>query len=145
MLLSLLTHAELVTPNIPEAALLSGRSLQETIADPERTIAKLHQLGIQNILLKGGHLDSQSDIKTKDQVIDYFSDGQQIYPLPHQKIHTKPQSGKAFHGTGCILASAITAYAARGFNLLTAIKQAKAYLLQTMQNAADIGKGALLL
>ena len=140
-LFPLLNQAALVTPNIPEAALLLGCSQQEVIARPEAAIKQLHSLGIKNILLKGGH--AQSDKNGK--VSDYFSDGQEVYTLPHKHIKSDAYPEAGFHGTGCVLSSAIAAYLARGFTLLDAVKRAQAYLLKSMEDAIRLGKGALLL
>ena len=140
-LFSLLTQAALVTPNIPEAALLSGRSQQEVIAQPEAIIKQLHQLGIKNILLKGGHAQPDGN----RVVSDYFSDSQKIYALPHKHIKSDAYPEAGFHGTGCVLSSAIAAYLAHGFTLLDAVKQAQVYLLKSMENAIRLGKGALLI
>ena len=169
LLLDLLRRADLITPNLPEAARLLGSDLEDVQADPGQAIARLHRLGMKHILLKGGHQrrsrsshthsnanananantnamaqDKTAWHITEQHVTDFFSDGKTIHALTHPYVATVHTSG--FHGTVCVLSAAITACLAQGMELLPAIHQARGYLLGLMQQAgsADTGTCRLL-
>jgi len=116
----LLPLASVLTPNIPEAELLLGRSI--THADEAAVAAlELSQFGNTAVLLKGGHLNEG------DQVIDrFYMHGESCTSFSHQRLNVEA------HGTGCTLASAITAQLCKGKTLLEAC-----------QNATDYVAGAL--
>lgn len=111
----LLPLAALMTPNIPEAETLTGR----TIRNPEGMRAAARQLFDQfgcAVLVKGGHL------KGGGSAVDILYDGREEHLL------AMPRSpGPSMHGTGCTLSAAITAGLARGDNLLHAIQTAKEF------------------
>ena len=129
----LLPLARVITPNIPEAEILAGRTISDESDFPE--IAKI-LAGSQNglsILLKAGHL-------TGDNLVDYFfntEDGTTTL-LPSKRVYTRNT-----HGTGCTLSSAFAAALARGEELTQAATSAKKYIEGAIISGAEyeIGHG----
>lgn len=120
---TLLPLARLITPNLPEAEVLLGRPI-DNAQDMPQAAHDLLALGASAVLLKGGHLQSDSSN-------DFFTDGMQNLWLPSPR-----HPGRNTHGTGCTLSSAITAHLARGDSLPRAVEQGKAYI-QAAIAAAD--------
>ncbi len=124
----LLPRAALLTPNLPEAADLTGRPVEDEAgmrAAGERLLA----LGAGAVLVKGGHLE-------RDEVVDLlFADGE-IHEFRSPRIHTR-----STHGTGCTLSAAVTARLARGATLRAAVAGARDYLRRAMERAAPLGAG----
>jgi hydroxymethylpyrimidine/phosphomethylpyrimidine kinase len=125
----LLPLAELLTPNLHEARLLSGVAI-ETDADVERAGARLLELGPAAVLIKGGGLPQ---LRGRDYLLDRQGLGQW---LAHAAIDT-PHT----HGSGCTLGAAITAYRARGLALADAAQQAKRYVEGGLRASLAIGAG----
>lgn len=136
----ILPLATLITPNIPEAELLTGI----TIASRETMIEAAEQLSTAypgvNVLLKGFHLtDTETDL---DQISDLLlisgaSEGDRIHWFTASRIDT-PNT----HGTGCTLSAAIAANLATGNTLKAAVAAAKTFTHQTIQHSwANLGKG----
>jgi hydroxymethylpyrimidine/phosphomethylpyrimidine kinase len=128
----LLPLARVITPNIPEAEILSG----EKIASNKELPAIARRLscgGRVSVLLKAGHL-------TDNTLVDilYNAEDDTIVELPSTRIDT-PNT----HGTGCTLSSALAAALAKGLSLTEAAKEAKEYLSETLRSGADftIGHG----
>ena len=124
----LLPISTLVTPNIPEAQVLSGL----TIRDKEDMITAAKQIGDRYrcaVLLKGGHSvnDANDLLYTKGELI--WFEGKRI---------DNPNT----HGTGCTLSSAIAANLALGFDLAESIQRAKEYLSGALSAMLDLGKGS---
>ena len=123
----LLTAAFLVTPNLPEATALAGFEVNDQ-ASMEKAAATIARLGPQNVLVKGGHL--------KEEPVDVlWSDGD-IYRFSCQRIESDNT-----HGTGCVLSAAIAARLARGQELRSAIKGAKAFVTQAIRTNPGLGRG----
>lgn len=120
----LLPMASVVTPNLPEASVLLGRSV-ETTADMEPAAVDLSRLCPGAILLKGGHLTTAESTD-----LLYLSAHEQ-YSFPSARI----QTGNS-HGTGCTLSSAIAAGLARRLSVVDAVSAAKEYLTQALQMGA---------
>ncbi|WP_428033094.1 bifunctional hydroxymethylpyrimidine kinase/phosphomethylpyrimidine kinase [Amphritea sp.] len=128
----LIPLASLITPNLPEAAVLLGCEQPTTLAQMQRMAEQLLTLGAGAVLLKGGHLEGSAD------AIDLLCDGNQVCQFSSPRIATRNT-----HGTGCTLASAITAGLAAGLNLQAAVQQAKDYIYAAIF-AADrlqVGQG----
>ncbi|MBN0988138.1 bifunctional hydroxymethylpyrimidine kinase/phosphomethylpyrimidine kinase [Amphritea pacifica] len=117
--------ASLITPNLPEAAVLLGCPQPGTLAEMETMVQQLFALGAGAVLLKGGHLEGTDD------AVDLLFDGEQLYRFCSPRIATRNT-----HGTGCTLASAITAGLASGLRLPEAVQKAKDYIA-TAISAAD--------
>ncbi|QNP81476.1 bifunctional hydroxymethylpyrimidine kinase/phosphomethylpyrimidine kinase [Agrobacterium tumefaciens] len=121
----LLPLATIVTPNLPEAALLTGTPIATTEKEITRQADAILKAGAKAVLIKGGHGEGP-------QSTDYlFADGA-MQALSVARVETKND-----HGTGCTLAAAITAYLARGCELREAVGLAKEYL----SGALDAGRG----
>jgi len=117
----------LLTPNIPEAELLTGIKISNP--DQMRKAAKkLHKLGPRYVLVKGGHLEASP--------VDVLHDGSHHYEFTSQRVRTRHT-----HGTGCTLAAAIATFLARGLPLMECIDQAKRYLYRALRFSLGIGKG----
>ncbi|EIJ43236.1 phosphomethylpyrimidine kinase [Beggiatoa alba B18LD] len=128
----LIPLATMITPNLPEAAVLLGEPIN-SIPQMLTSAKKLSQLGSQSVLLKGGHLQSQ-------QSIDILYEHQ--YDTFTELSHTRIQTHNS-HGTGCTLSSAIAAYLAKGCSIKEAVSAAKTYLTFALQAGASytIGQG----
>ncbi|WP_330926027.1 bifunctional hydroxymethylpyrimidine kinase/phosphomethylpyrimidine kinase [Candidatus Sororendozoicomonas aggregata] len=128
---TLLPKATLITPNLAEAAVLTGREKPTSVQDMEAMIDPLLALGAKALLLKGGHLCGNN-------AIDLFHDGKQLHRLESPRIKTTNT-----HGTGCTLSSAITALLARGYSLDDAVQSGKNYITQAITHASalTIGQG----
>ena len=124
----LLPMADLVTPNIPEAEVLSGLTIRgrEDMETAAKAIAQAHGCAV---LLKGGHSVSDAD--------DLLYAGGQARWFQGKRIHN-PNT----HGTGCTLSSAIAANLAKGFSMEEAIGRAKDYISGALAAMLDLGKGS---
>ena len=123
----LLPRATLVTPNLPEAAVMTGLPID---SDPVQLAENLMQRGAQAVLVKGGH---GSDAICTDWLIS--SEGQLSLDWPRHKGQ--------FHGTGCAFSAAITALLARGETLQTAVSTAGQWLQQQIGRSYQPLKGDL--
>lgn len=112
----LLPLVKIVTPNIPEASALTGLVING-IRGMEEAARALHSMGAPSVLVKGGHL--------KGSPVDILYDGTGFKRFTGKRIRG---GKKRFHGTGCILSSAIAAGCAKGHNLERSVKEAKEYL-----------------
>jgi len=124
----------LITPNLFEAEQILGERI-ETASDMEQAAKKIGEECNVNVLLKGGHLNTQqsSDVLyTKD------------YPNDPCWFHAHRIHTKNTHGTGCTLSSAIASYLAQNYTLNDAITAAKLYLTHAIQSGVSlqIGRGA---
>jgi len=128
LMLKLLPLAYLITPNIPEAELITGIELK-TKDDIKIAAEKIYELGAANVLIKGGHSDDYSST-------DLLFDGENFRIFSNKRIKSKNT-----HGTGCTLSSAITASLAKGHSLADSIRIAKDFITRSIENAPDIGKG----
>ena len=119
--------AAVITPNIPEAEVLSGIAISDQ-RQMEKAARIIHRDSGCAVLLKGGHLiQDASDLLFSDGVCKWFF-GQRI-----QNPNT--------HGTGCTLSSAIASNLAKGYDLETSVSNAKAYLSGALSAMLDLGKG----
>jgi hydroxymethylpyrimidine/phosphomethylpyrimidine kinase len=126
----LLPRATLVTPNLPEAAALLGRSESELGDEKERYAAAQELGGIAAAaLVKGGHGEG-------DEILDLLYDGERFHRYVHRRVPTR-----ATHGTGCTLSSAIAAGLASGWSLGHAVGAAIEYLEGALRAAVPLGRG----
>ena len=123
----LLPTAYLVTPNLHEASVLSGLGV-ETVPEMEDAARAIHDLGVPNVLIKGGHL--------KEEPLDLlFVDGS-FHKFANARIATKHT-----HGTGCVFSAAITAGLASGKGLISATHAAKQFITAAIETNPGLGKG----
>lgn len=119
--------ANVLTPNIPEAEKITGLKIDD-VAGMEEAARKIHRMGSQNVLVKGGHAAGDA--------LDVLFDGEQMYHFSAPRIDTKNT-----HGTGCTYSSAIASNLALGMATPDAVREAKQYVTTAIQHALDIGKG----
>lgn len=121
--------ATLITPNLPEAQALTSLTIN-THDDMKQAARKLLATGAKNVIIKGGHLDSET-------VADYvlLADGSDFW-LPAPRIDTIRT-----HGTGDTLSACITAELAKGRSLPAAIRTGKAYVEAAIVNGIIVGHG----
>ncbi|MEI7816633.1 MAG: bifunctional hydroxymethylpyrimidine kinase/phosphomethylpyrimidine kinase [Desulfuromonadales bacterium] len=124
----LLPMAYLLTPNVPEAERLLGRSIKNE-SDMEQAARELHAIGAANVLIKGGHLSGRFST-------DVLFDGKQCHNFSSARIFTSNT-----HGTGCSYASAIAALLAQGEPLLKAVERSKIFISTAIRTARSLGKG----
>ncbi len=125
----LIKEVILITPNIPEAEILTGKKIQ-SISDMTQAGLDLIKLGAKNVLIKGGHLKSNS-----------------IYDILINKKFTKVFKNKKHftkntHGTGCTLSSAITTYLSCGKPLINSCALGIKYVNQAIGSKLNYGKGS---
>jgi hydroxymethylpyrimidine/phosphomethylpyrimidine kinase len=125
----LIPRARIVTPNLPEAAVLLNEPIAETEADIERQGKLLLAMGCEAVLIKGGHGKGAESA-------DYLVSSGGVMPFRSPRIATKNT-----HGTGCSLSSAIAAGLAKGDDLETATGNAKAYVSAAIAAADNLGIG----
>ncbi len=125
----LLATATLTTPNVPELAALTGRSIDD--ADDALAAGKtLLDTGVDAVLVKGGHLDS-------DPVSDWLVTPETVTRFEHPRVDTD-----AGHGSGCVLSSRIAAQRARGLSLRDAVEESTTFMEQALRYHYAVGGGA---
>jgi len=129
----LLPRAALITPNLPEAAMLLDCPEPENLEEMQQAALGLRQLGAQAVLIKGGHLG----VGEAGQSSDYLLTGDGASWFPARRIVTQNT-----HGTGCTLSSAIAAGLALGGDLETAVREAKLYISAAIAAAERLHIGS---
>lgn len=124
----LLKQVSLVTPNLAEAATLTGLKV-ENVEEMKAAAARLLEMGARAVVVTGGHLDKAIDIFAQDERLEAFS-GDRV----------KPDNT---HGTGCTFSSAVTANLALGRQLADAVVLAKAYVAEAIKKAYSVGPGRI--
>jgi hydroxymethylpyrimidine/phosphomethylpyrimidine kinase len=124
----LLPRARVITPNVPEAEVLSGIRVDSLDAAREAA-RRIKALGPAAVVLKGGHLPG-------DEAIDLLYDGRTFEEFRAPRIDTRHT-----HGTGCTFASAIAAQLALGHPLVRAVHLAKDYITGAIRHGLAIGRG----
>lgn len=124
----LISIADLVTPNIPEAEILSNIVINNK-KDMIKAGKIIKNLGVKNVLIKGGHRmqDSTDILITEDNSVLKFAE---------KKIETKNT-----HGTGCTLSSAIASFLGKGDSLEQAVQKSKNYISKAIENSFNPGNG----
>ncbi len=127
LITAILPLALVVTPNLQEAAALTGRE----ISGPEHmkdAAAQIHTFGPRYVVIKGGHLP--------DNPMDILYDGHKFIEYTGERF-TTPHT----HGTGCTFSSAIAAGLARGLQVAEAVRQAKDFVAGAIQQGLPLGRG----
>jgi hydroxymethylpyrimidine/phosphomethylpyrimidine kinase len=124
----LLPRAHVVTPNIPEAEVLVGRTIR-SLDDMREAATRIFALGPRMVVIKGGHLEGPESI-------DVACTGSGIVEVRGPRIATRNT-----HGTGCTLSSAIAANLANGLSDEDALREGRRYLEGAIRQAPDIGRG----
>jgi hydroxymethylpyrimidine/phosphomethylpyrimidine kinase len=122
----LVPRATVVTPNVPEAAVLGGTSPD---APAEELVRAVHELGPDAVVLTGGHREEASDL---------FFDGERLVEIPGER-----HPDGASHGSGCTHSSALAAQLALGLDPLEAARRAKEIAAEAVRNGLrELGAGA---
>ncbi len=124
---ALLPLAEVITPNLYEAEVLTGQRI-ETLDDMRAAAQVIYALGPRHVVVKGGH-------RVADPVDVYF-DGERFVELRGDRILTRHT-----HGTGCTFSAAIAAFIARGLPVDAAVAGAKNYITEAIRHAPGLGSG----
>jgi len=129
---ALIAQARLVTPNLPEAATLTGAEEARDEAEMYAQAQKLLALGGGAVLIKGGH-------GSGSESVDILVEGASRMRFATPRIQTRNT-----HGTGCTLAAAIAAGLAKNLSLADAVRQAKAFVTAALEAAdrLEIGTGS---
>src|SRR5262245_3381372 len=128
----LFPRAIVVTPNVPEAEILSGYKIQ-SLEDMQEAARRIHDLGPTAVLIKGGHREG-------DSVVDLLYDGDRFVEF---RIDRVPDAH--VHGTGCTFASAVAGYLALGLSLEQAAERAQGYVAGAIRHAFPLGQGQHIL
>jgi hydroxymethylpyrimidine/phosphomethylpyrimidine kinase len=125
----LLPLALVVTPNLPEAEVLTGRPIASW-DDARGAAARIVEMGARAVVIKGGHFEEEASST------DLLYDGRQYRAFKAIRVRT-PNT----HGTGCTFSSAIAAGLAKGMQLGDAVALAKSYVTLAIQHAYPVGHG----
>lgn len=122
----LLPFSKVVTPNIYEARTLSGIDIKD-VNDAKRAAKKIAELGVDVVIVTGGHLDAS------DVVYESVSDRWTVIPGKFLEGGT--------HGSGCTYAASITAFLSRGYTIIEAAMLAKSFVENAILNSVKVGHG----
>jgi hydroxymethylpyrimidine/phosphomethylpyrimidine kinase len=125
----LLSRAHAVTPNIPEAEVLSGVTIR-TDEDRREAARRIFALGPVYVVITGGHASS-------DRIIDLVYDGDVFTDYAAERV-----AGRHTHGTGCAFSAALASHLAIGRSLHEAVPLAQEYVAGAIRHAPGLGRGA---
>lgn len=123
--------ADLITPNLYEAAVLLGEEPAATLGELRNQAQRLRDLGARRVLVKGGHLSGDAG-----DAVDVYADADGVEILCGRRVDTQNT-----HGTGCTLSSAIASLRPRRATWLEAVRDAKDYLTGAIAHAEALGVG----
>ena len=127
----LLRLATVITPNLDEAANLSGLPVN-SLAEMKSAAERLHQMEASNVVITGGHLDQPVDLLSMAG-----AKGHEQMGFVGERLRST-----ATHGTGCAFSSAVACNLALGKSLRDAVQLAKEYVTRAIRNAVKVGRGA---
>ncbi len=127
----LLRLAALTTPNIEEAAALTGEPVA-TVAGMKAAASRLHEMGARDVVVTGGHLD---------QPIDVLSLSMPGGNIEQEELRLDRVRSRSTHGTGCAFATAVACNLANGRTVRESVLLAKAYVTQAIAKAYPLGQG----
>jgi hydroxymethylpyrimidine/phosphomethylpyrimidine kinase len=122
--------AELVTPNLDEASVLTGVAVTN-LGQMREAAARLHSLGAANVVVTGGHLEKATDLLSFTTA---RGTQQEVFKADRQRSNST-------HGTGCAFATAVACHLAYGRGLPEAVLLSKAYVSAAIANAHPLGRG----
>jgi hydroxymethylpyrimidine/phosphomethylpyrimidine kinase len=127
----LIPLAAVLTPNVDEAAVITGMKRVEELEEMRAAAAKLHEMGASAVVVTGGHLEKATDLLsfTTKRGIE-----QEVFKAERQR-------SKSTHGTGCAFATAMTCHLALDRGLAEATLLAKTYVTAAISNGQPLGKG----
>ncbi|MDD5170299.1 MAG: bifunctional hydroxymethylpyrimidine kinase/phosphomethylpyrimidine kinase [Syntrophales bacterium] len=123
----LLPLALVITPNIPEAEVLTDVIIASP-SDMKAAAKIIHDMGARNVVIKGGHLI--------DGAVDILYDGHDFHEFPFDRLPTKDT-----HGTGCTFSAAIVTRLAMGDSVIEAVRIAEKFIASAIRNALRLGQG----
>lgn len=129
----LLRLATVITPNLAEAATLSGLQV-ESLPEMKSAAERLHRLGARNVVITGGHLNRPVDLLSTAA-----AKGREQVEFAGERVPST-----ATHGTGCAFSSALACNLALGESLRDAVRLAKEYVTQAIRNASPLGGAGAL-
>ena len=129
----LFPHADLITPNIPEAERISKMHIRNE-ADIETAGRVMRSMGAKNVLIKGGHFGP--DEPERRTARDFLFIGEELQVFEGKYFQTT-----ATHGTGCTLSAAIAANLANGNELVDAVGISKRFVAEAIRTAPHLGRG----
>jgi len=124
----LLPRALVVTPNIPEAEVLSGQRIT-SLAEAREAARVIHGFGAGAVVIKGGHANGA-------ELVDLLFDGRAFHEFRTPRLETRNT-----HGTGCTFASAVAARLALGSPLAEAVSGAQTYVAGAIRHGLALGRG----
>ena len=124
---TLLPLALVLTPNLPEAEVLTGYEVR-TREQMERAAREIAAMGVRNVVVKSGHAEGPP--------VDLLFDGRVFTEYPAERIESRNT-----HGTGCAFSAAIAAELAKGLGVPEAVGEAKRYVTEAIRQAPEIGGG----
>ncbi len=122
--------AKVITPNIYEASVLTGISIED-VTQMEESARELKKMGPENVVITGGHLEGKA--------LDLYYDGFSFF-----RVESAKREGE-YHGTGCAFSAAVTALLATGHSTLESVRKTKEFMDDAVKNAYHLGKGMGLL
>ncbi|KPL60030.1 bifunctional hydroxymethylpyrimidine kinase/phosphomethylpyrimidine kinase [Rossellomorea vietnamensis] len=125
----LIPIAYVITPNIPEAEILTGREILN-VDDCRRAAEDLYKMGAKHVVIKGGH---QPDTL---YATDALYDGKEFYEFTSPRVST-PHT----HGTGCTFSAVLTAELAKGHTVYDSVRTAKEFITAAITHSLGIGSG----
>ncbi len=126
----------LVTPNIPEAEIITGRKIEKP-SDIKDAARAMFKQGASNVLVKGGHtMGHGNDHDTNEEIIDLFYDGREFIYFREKRVNTDN-----VHGTGCMYSAAIATELAKGNDMISSIAVAKKFITKVIKESSMPGKG----
>ncbi|MEO5376134.1 MAG: bifunctional hydroxymethylpyrimidine kinase/phosphomethylpyrimidine kinase [Alphaproteobacteria bacterium] len=128
LLRRLVRRAAVLTPNLPEAEALLGRTIED-VTSMEAAARDLLEFGPAAVLLKGGHLEG-------DRLVDVLATRDGLERFEGHRI-----ASTSTHGTGCTLASAVACGLAQGMTVTAAVARARAYVTEAIATAPGLGHG----
>ena len=127
----LIPLADVVTPNVDEAAMITGMKRVEELDEMKAAAAKLHEMGASAVVVTGGHLEKAMDLLS-------FTTKR---GLEQEVFKAERQRSNSTHGTGCAFATAMACHLALERGLAEATLLAKTYVSAAISNGQSLGKG----
>jgi hydroxymethylpyrimidine/phosphomethylpyrimidine kinase len=142
MIERLLPLADVVTPNVDEAAAITGLKVTD-LDEMKVAAAKLHEMGASALVITGGHLDKAIDLLsfTRNGAPDASSGESVSSSLEQEVFKAERQRSNSTHGTGCAFATAMACHLALDRGLAEAALLAKTYVTAAIANGHPLGRG----